>query len=79
MDINAAEYRNNKFGIGIDTDKVLGAGFSGYNSKASDLTVLRLKPVGTASLTGAGTCKLHYVLHSDSITNIRDGGVEILE
>ena len=54
LDINAAEYRNTKFVIGVDTEKVLGASFSGYNSKAGDLTVLRLKPVGTASLTGAG-------------------------
>ena len=79
MDINAAEYRNTKFVIGIDTEKVLGASSSGYNSKAGDLTVLRLKPVGNASLLGAGNCKLHYVFHYDSIMNIRDGGVEILE
>ena len=32
-----------------------------------------------ASLTGVGECKLHYVLHYDSIMNIRDGGVEVLE
>ena len=44
MDIRATEYRNNKFVIGIDTEKVLGASFSGHNSKAGDLTVPRLKP-----------------------------------
>ena len=79
LDIDASEYRNTKFVVGVDTEKVLGASFSGYNSKAGDLIALRLKPVGTAYLTGAGNCKLHYVLHYDSIMNIRDGGVEILE
>lgn len=77
MDISATDYRNNKFVIGIDTEKVLGASFSGYNSKSGDLTVLRLKPLGNATL--AGNCKMHYVLAFDSICNIRDAGVEILE
>ena len=79
MDIGATEYRSAKLVIGVATEKVLGASFSGYNSKASDLTVLLLKPVGTgstaASLTGVWNCKLHYVLHYDNIMNIRDGGV----
>ena len=79
MDINASEYRSSKFVIGVDTEKVLGASFSGYNSKAGDLIVRRLKLVGTASLIGAGNVKLHYVLHYDSIMNIRDGGIEVRE
>ena len=83
MDISETQYQSNRFVIGIDTEKVLGASFSGYNSKAGDLTVLRLKPVGTgtaaASLTGVGNCKLHYVPQYDNMMNIRDGGVEILE
>ena len=77
MDIRATEYRNSKFVIGIDTEKVLGASFSGHNSKAGDLTVLRLKPLGDATLTG--NCKLHYILHYDSVMQIMDSGVSILE
>ena len=63
IDIDADEYRSSRFVIGVDTEMVLGACFSGYNSKAGDLTVLRPKPVNTASLTGAGNVKLHYLLH----------------
>ena len=44
MDIQANDYRDDKFVIGVGTGKVLGVSFSGYNSKAGDLTVLRLKP-----------------------------------
>jgi len=40
MAITPAENRDNKFVIGIDTEKVLGASFCGYNSKAGDSTVL---------------------------------------
>ena len=77
MSISSIKYRNNQFVIAIDTEKVLGASFSGYNSKSGDLLTLRLKPTGNAAL--AGNVKLHYCLHFDSIMNIRDGGVECLE
>ena len=63
--------------------KGFGGKFRGYNSKAGDLTVLRLKLAGigvdAATLAGAGNVKLHYVLHYDIIIKIRDGGVEVLE
>ena len=66
-----------KYVLGVDMEKVLGASFSGYNSKSGDLLTLKQKPLGNATLTG--NCKLHYCLHYDSIMNIRDAGVEILE
>ena len=79
MDISASEYRDDKFVIGIDTEKVLGASFSRYNSKAGNLTVLRLKPSYANTITTAGNFKLHYVLRYDSIMQIMDSGVIILE
>ena len=77
MDISAIDYRSSKFVIAIDTEKVLGASFSGYNSKSGDLLTLKQKPLGNAVKDGA--CKLHYCLHFDSIMNIKDAGVEVLE
>ena len=79
MDIRADEYRINKFVIGIDTEKVLGASFSGYNSRAGDLSVLRLKPAYANTITTAEILKLHYVLHYDSVMQIMDSGIQILE
>ena len=79
MDISATEYRNNEFVIGADTEKVLGASFSGHNSDASDLTVLRSKPASGGPITTAGTLKLYYVLHYDAVMQIMDSGVQILE
>ena len=76
--ITASEYRNNKFVVGIDTEKALGASFSGYNSKAGDLTVLRLKST-EGNIATTGTLQLHYVIHYDSIMQIMDSSVSILE
>jgi len=79
MDISGPEFRSNKFVVAIDTEKVLGSSFSGYNSKSGDLLTLKLKPTGDATLEALTTTKLHYCLHFDSILNIHDGGIEILE
>ena len=79
MDISPTECRDNKFVVGIDIEKVLGARFSGYNSKAGDLIVLRLKPIDVNIIATVGTLKLHYVLHYDSIMQIMDSGVSVLE
>ena len=67
------------FVIRIDTERVLGASFSGYNSKAGDLTVLRLKPTNGNTIATVGNLKLHYALHYDSITQIMDSGVSLLK
>ena len=80
MAITPAEYRDTKFVIGIDTEKVLGASFSGYNSNAGDLTGLRIKPAaGVSPPLPTGNLKLHYVLHYDGIMHIMDSGVSVLE
>ena len=79
MDISGEEFRSSKFVVAIDTEKVLGSSFSGYNSKSGDLLTLKLKPTGDATIPGGTTAKLHYCLHFDSILNIKDAGIEILE
>ena len=79
MTITPGEYRVTKFVIGIDIAKVLGASFSGY-SRAGDLTALRIKPVdGVSPPLPIGNLKLHHVLHYDSIMQIMDSGVSVLE
>ena len=79
MNMDATSYANDKFVIGIDTEKVLGASFSGYNKKAGDLLTLKLNKMGSNAALATGTTKLHYALYYDSILNIRDNGCEILE
>jgi hypothetical protein len=42
IDIKGTYYINNKYVIGIDTEKVLGSLFAGYNAKSSDLITLAI-------------------------------------
>ena len=60
--------------LAIDTEKVLGAAFTGYNSKAGDLLTLRITNTGLAV-----TDRIFTLLHYDSILNVSDSGVTVLE
>jgi len=77
IDIRPYEYYTRKFIVGVDTEKVLAAGFTGLNTKAGDLMTIKVKHMTTDSTCQAD--KMHIVLHADMIVNIRDTGVEVLE
>jgi len=77
FDIMSKEYRSYKMIIGIDTEKVLSAGFTGLNTRAGDVIGVRFKHVSADDTTYAK--KMHVVLHSDCVLNIRDAGVEVLD
>jgi hypothetical protein len=83
FDISALEYRSNKFVIGTDCEKVLDAGFTGINTRAGDLLTVRLKYADKGQLeNGIYTNladRLHIVLHSDQIMEIRDTGVAVYD
>jgi hypothetical protein len=78
LDITPAQYQSYKHIIGIDTEKVLSAGFTGLNTKAGDLMTVKFNgiPTGTPAILPD---KLYIVMHADMIMNIRDTGVEVLE
>ena len=75
FDITAQEYRIYKLIIGVDTEKVLSAGFTGLNTRSGDLLGFRLKHMDSTAVNWAK--RMHVVLHSDNILTIRDAGVEI--
>ena len=78
MSITPAQYRNEHFVIGIDTEKALGASWTGLNTKHGDLLSVRLKAQDKATLTSALMPEqMFIVLHADSVCSISDGGVEV--
>ena len=75
MDIQEGEYNNNKFVIGIDTEKMLGASFTGFNSKSGDLMTIKLDNTGLRT----GIDRIFVVLHYDAVLQINDTGVIVYE
>ena len=76
LDISPYEYRNHKFIAAFDTEKALGASFTGLNIKTGSLMTLKMKS-GTTAAQMPDT--VYLVLHFDSIMNIRDSGIEVFE
>jgi hypothetical protein len=83
FDVSAVEFRDHKFILGTDCEKVLDAGFTGINTRAGDLMTVKFKNMSPGITNSAGTeClanRLHVVLHSDQIMEIRDTGVAVFD
>lgn len=80
LDITPYEYRNHKHVVAFDTEKMLGAAFTGLNMKTGSLMTLKLKASNIATLTSAMMPDTVYlIMHFDSVMNIRDTGVEVFE
>ena len=77
LDIDPFEYRTHKFIVGIDTEKVLQASFSGKNIKNGSLLTLMMKNIGSTSANYP--TNITVVMHADCILNIRVTGVEVLD
>ena len=75
LDFSGKEYVLNKFIIGFDLEKMLGASFTGYNSKSGDLLTVKLKETGMTSATDMIFTTLHY----DALLEINDTGCTVMD
>jgi hypothetical protein len=80
FDINAREYRFNKLILGTDCEKVLDAGFTGLNTRAGDLMTVKFDLKAPSGELGVRKPdRIHIVLHSDQILEIRDSGCQVYD
>ena len=77
FDINSHEYRNSKFILGIDLEKVLESGFTGLSTKSGDILSVRFDHEDTTATNYATS--MHIILHSDCILEIRDTGTQVFD
>jgi len=75
IDIDGNSYRNNKFIVGIDTEKLLGLSFTGMNTRNNLMTV-HLKTNNTAAYMAN---RMHVVLLSEQILEVGDVGVSVFD
>lgn len=55
FDISALQYRSNRFITAIDMEKVLGASFTGANTRAGDILSVKFAFLNNGNLTSTGT------------------------
>jgi hypothetical protein len=73
VDIQGTEYRNNKFIVALDCEKLLGLAFTGMNTRNSLMTV-RMK---TSEANRAN--RFHILLTAEQILEVSDAGVAVLD
>ena len=74
IDIDGTEYRNNKFIVGIDTEKLLGLSFTGMNTRNNLMTV-HLK---TQTLDFKAD-RMHIILLAEQIVELGDSGCMVYD
>jgi hypothetical protein len=79
FDISAVEFRDHKFVIGTDCEKVLDAGFTGINTRAGDLLSIKFKYNDAGAENKRLADRMQIILHSDQIMEIRDTGVAVYD
>ena len=67
--MDGTEYRNNKFIVGVDTEKLLGLSFTGMNTRNNLMTV-HLK---TQTLDYQAD-RMHIILLAEQILELGDSG-----
>ena len=78
FNINGVEYRDNKFIVGFDTEKVIEAGWTGMNTRSGDLLTVKMKYDPYCPTTRQAD-RIHIILHSDQILEIRDSGCQVFD
>ena len=81
INIYSRWYHSTKYIIGLDMEKISGAGFSGMSTKAGDLISVNFKNCHESAVNSATSIpsRMYAVLHYDAVLNIRDSGVELLD
>jgi hypothetical protein len=75
FDITANEYRDYKFILGFDMERVIDAGFTGMNTRAGDILNIRFDHQDTTVASYATS--MHICLHSDNIMEIMASGIQV--
>ena len=78
ISLTYSQYMNDHFIVGVDTEKILEAGFTGLNTRAGDLMTIRVQGANGA-LDAVFATKIYITLHSGQILEIRDTGAQVFD
>ena len=78
LSFTPVQYRTDHFIIGVDTEKILEAGFTGLNTRSGDLMIVRGKYANSNDST-VWANSIYMVLHTDQILEIRDTGCQVFD
>ena len=78
VSVSPMQYHYDHFVVGIDTEKAIGASWTGISTRAGDLLSVRVKSTGSMSATDMPS-QVHIVLHSENMLEITNAGVSVYD
>jgi len=74
-------YRTHRYIIGLDLEKISGAGFTGMSTKTGEQLTINFKDCDSsnAAITNSIPTRMFCALHYDCVLNIQDSGVQVLD
>ena len=80
VDLDAHQYRNNKFIVAVDMEKISEMGFTGENTMNGQLLVIKVSALNKSTLLSANMpTQMNVYLNSDQIMEVKDVGVTVFD
>ena len=77
--MHSSWYRNRKYIIGLDLEKISGAGFTGISTKSGDLLTVNFKDCDALGAADSVPSRVFCALNYDCVLNIQDSGIQLLD
>ena len=77
--MHSSWYRSRKYIIGLDLEKISGAGFTGLSTKAGDLLTMNFRDCDATGAADSVPSSVFCALNYDCALNIQDSGIQLLD
>ena len=77
--MHSSWYRSRKYIIGLDLEKISGAGFTGMSTKSGDLLTDNFKECDASGNSDSVPSRVFCALNYDCVMNIQDSGIQLLD
>ena len=77
--MHSSWYRSRKYIIGLDLEKISGAGYTGISTKAGDLLTIHFRDCDAAGAADSVPSRVFCALNYDCVLNIQDSGIQLLD
>jgi hypothetical protein len=77
--MHSSWYRSRKYIIGLDLEKISGAGFTGLSTKAGDLLTVNFRECDGNGNADSVPSRVFCALNYDCVMNIQDSGIQLLD
>ena len=77
--MHSSWYRSRKYIIGLDLEKISGAGFTGLSTKSGDLLTVNFKDCDALGAADSVPSRVFCALNYDCVLNIQDSGIQMLD